>query len=279
MPTAGALTQVDFEGTDAAALADGFYYNRSTAGAVEVAGGGLVGGATRYTIEAVETDVPALAGITAPGAPAGDVEPPTSLSPGSSSRMSAPTVPGWRRPSRSCGNADTSAMPSSQPGDAPPAWASELGDYSFQPSAAGHSLARIDALFRQLLDRQAAAAADGPDASLVAAVGDEEQFATAASLIATELGFPSRVVVGVRLAPRRTPRCACPDGGCRGRDVTAWIEVHSAEGDWVPVDVTPQHTEPIDSEARGSATPRTSPRCGRRRPRRSSLPSRCSATP
>ena len=40
MPTAGALTQVDFDGADAAALADGFYYNRSTAGAVEVAGGG-----------------------------------------------------------------------------------------------------------------------------------------------------------------------------------------------------------------------------------------------
>ena len=49
-----------------------------------------------------------------------------------------------------------------QPGHVLPAWAGELGDYSFQPSAAGHSLARIDALFRQLLDRQAAAEADGP---------------------------------------------------------------------------------------------------------------------
>ena len=58
---------------------------------------------------------------------------------------------------------------------------------------------------------------------------------------------------------------ACPDGGCRGRDVTAWIEVQSAEGDWVPVDVTPQHTDRSTARPAGSATPRTSPRCGRRR--------------
>ena len=86
-----------------------------------------------------------------------------------------------------------------RPVDELPKWASELGDYSFQPSAAGHSLARIGALFQQLLDRRADAAAEGPDASLVAAVGDDEQFAVAASLIAGQLGFPSRVVVGVRM--------------------------------------------------------------------------------
>ena len=31
--------------------------------------------------------------------------------------------------------------------------------------------------------------------------------------------------------------------------------MQSAEGDWVPVDVTPQHTDPIDSEARRQRDP------------------------
>ena len=87
-------------------------------------------------------------------------------------------------------------------------------------------------------------------------MGDDEQFATGRSRSSrTQLGFPSRVVVGVRLQPEADAAPACPDGGCRGRDVTAWIEVQSVEGDWVPVDVTPQHTDPIDSEARRQRDP------------------------
>ena len=254
MPTAGALTQVDFDGADAAALADGFYYNRSTAGAVEVAGGGLSEG-DAYTIEAVAADLPALAEIAAPGARAGDIEPPASLVTWLEAQNVGPGGAGLEKAVSLLRERGYLSHALARPEDALPAWARELGDYSFQPSAAGHSLARIDALFRQLLDRQAAAEADGADASLVAGVGDDEQFATAASLIATQLGFPSRVVVGVRLVPEADAPPVCPDGGCRGRDVTAWLEVQSAEGDWVPVDVTPQHTDPIDSESRRQRDP------------------------
>ena len=130
---------------------------------------------------------------------------------------------------------------------------SELGDYLFQPSAAGHSLARIDALFQQLLDRRADAAADGPDASWSPGSAMTSS-SRRGSLIAQQLGFPARVVVGVRLGTD-VGAATCPDGACRGRDLSAWIEVKSADGAWVPVDVTPQHTEPIDSDARRQRDP------------------------
>src|SRR3546814_9538657 len=77
-----------------------------------------------------------------------------------------------------------------------------LAGYSFQPSAAGHSLARIDTMFSRLLERESDPRAAASD-NYVAAVGDDEQFAVATALIARELGFPARVVVGARLsAPR-----------------------------------------------------------------------------
>src|SRR5690606_24310818 len=78
--------------------------------------------------------------------------------------------------------------------DEEPRWAVELAGYELQPSAAGHSLARIDQLFERLLEREQNV--QSPSESFVAAVGDDEQFAVAVALIAGELGFPSRVVIG-----------------------------------------------------------------------------------
>ncbi len=61
-------------------------------------------------------------------------------------------------------------------------------------------------------------------------VGDQEQYASAAALLATRLGVPARVVVGA-IIPR--------GGVVRGRDVTAWIEVRLADGSWrtIPTEV------------------------------------------
>ena len=279
MPTAGQLTQVDFEGSDAGALADGFYYNRSTAAAVEIAGGGVSEG-DAYTIEAVAPDVPALSDITAPGVPAGDVEPPASLVTWLEEQDVSADGMGLERAVALLRERGYLSHSLAGPGaGAPPAWASELAGYSFQPSAAGHSLARIDTMFRQLLDRRADAAADGPDASLVAAVGDDEQFAVAASLIAGQLGFPSRVVVGVRLAPEPDAPGTCPGGECRGRDLSAWMEVQSAEGTGSPSTSRPSTPPPSTATRAASGTPRTSQRSGRRPPKRSSHPTRSSATP
>lgn len=124
-------------------------------------------------------------------------------------------------------------------------WIARLAaaDYSFQPSYAGHSTARVEELFSALYDQERAAGADASRESLVAAIGDDEQFAAAAALLARYFGFDSRVVIGTRLrsveaAPAVAP---CASGSCTGANVSAWIEVRSASGAWVPVDASPQY--------------------------------------
>ena len=96
-----------------------------------------------------------------------------------------------------CASGATSATRSRSATETP-LWMQSLPDYTFQPSASGHSLARIDAMFARLLERETDPRAAASE-NFVAAVGDDEQFATAVALIARELGFPARVVVGARL--------------------------------------------------------------------------------
>ena len=110
--------------------------------------------------------------------------------------------------------------------ESPPTWLTEIPGYTFESSASGHSLARIDALFRALLDREAEVG--DADLPLVAAVGDDEQFSVAVALIARELGFPARVVVGARLASDDALR-TCDAGACRGGDIVAWTEANAGE--------------------------------------------------
>ena len=117
-----------------------------------------------------------------------------------------------------------------------------LPDYTFQPSASGHSLARIDAMFARLLERETDPRAAASE-NYVAAVGDDEQFAVAVALIARELGFPARVVVGARLSSADSELRTCDAGVCRAQDLAAWTEVQSAAGEWIPVDVTPQYAQ------------------------------------
>lgn len=254
LPTFGSVSQVVFDGPDAARLADGFYYNAASTAAIETARGGLRSGDS-YTVTAVTAPVPALASLMAPGAPAGSVAPPASLvawvklqDAGTGGAALAELISRLRARGYLSHSLQFDAA-------APPSWAASLGDYAFQPSASGHSLARIDALFQALLDRQSAQAAAGPGASLVAAVGDDEQFAVAAALIAGQLGFPARVVVGARLSGADTGVPACIAGVCRAADVTVWTEVQSATGQWVPIDVTPQHTQPLDTEVHAQRDP------------------------
>ena len=68
-------------------------------------------------------------------------------------------------------------------------------------------------------------------------IGDAEQYAVAAALMARQLGFPARVVFGF-----------VPQGGViRGDDVTAWIEVDTAQYGWVAIDPVPED-RPIPEE-------------------------------
>lgn len=64
-------------------------------------------------------------------------------------------------------------------------------------------------------------------------LGDQEQYAVTAALMARQLGFPARVVMGfVAPADARGPVTFL------GSDASAWIEVQTTTG-WVTVDTTP----------------------------------------
>jgi len=65
-------------------------------------------------------------------------------------------------------------------------------------------------------------------------LGDQEQYAVTAALMARQLGFPARVVVGF-VAPKDTTGDAVT---FTGSDISAWIEVQTTTG-WVTVDPTP----------------------------------------
>lgn len=98
------------------------------------------------------------------------------------------------------------------------------------PSRAGHSLERLEELFEAPM------------------VGDAEQYATAAMLLARQVGFDARVVVGF------TPESIEPDAPTRvlGSDADAWIEVRTETG-WVGIDVSPE-PRPIPDEEEGAPT-------------------------
>lgn len=93
-------------------------------------------------------------------------------------------------------------------------------------SASGHGANRIAALF-----------ASSP------MLGDAEQYAAAAALIATQTGFPSRVVMGFIAgddAQAESPTVFL------GQDMTAWIEINTSDG-WVALDPNPP-VRPIPDE-------------------------------
>lgn len=240
MPTVGSLTGIQFRGESSSALADGFFYSPSAQTGVVLGGTALTTGLGYRQEAAVPTSLPAVADLV----------------PGRTSPQLLPaTVPesltDWIRAQEAPGGGEGLALlierlrargflshALSIDAERPPLWRAELGDYTFEPSRAGHSTDRIDAMFTALLQRETDVGGED-DALLVAAVGDDEQFSVAAAMIADQLGFAVRIVLGARLTGDELPRCE--DGGCRGGDVSAWIEVQDASGVWVPVDVTPQH--------------------------------------
>lgn len=242
VPLGGSVTGISFEGDRATALADAFFYQREGGMGVDLAEPGLAAGQRYVQQGAVSGGVPAVAQLTA--------------------TRQGPTLPEEIVPESLVDWIDQQDAPAGGPGlamlierlrargflshavtvpeGAAPAWITALGDYSFQSSRAGHSTDRIDRLFRALNEKQSEVGGDD-DRMLVAGVGDDEQFAVAAMMIADQLGFDARVVVGVRLESDEPGLPACSGGACRGGDVSAWVEVQDAGGAWVPIDVTPQH--------------------------------------
>jgi transglutaminase-like putative cysteine protease len=208
VPDAGAFESIAFDGDRAATLTDAFYYNATT-GTAAVLGGLQAGDA--YRVAAVLPDQPTTAqlGELTPGdaevARLGEI--PEELALYLEERVRALTDPGER----------LAAMLDALQTDG---YISHGLDADAPPSRSGHGADRI--------------------AELVTAsrmIGDAEQYAVAAALMARQLGFPARVVFG--FAPQ--------DGVVRGEDVTAWIEVDTAQYGWVAIDPVPEE-RPIPEE-------------------------------
>jgi hypothetical protein len=138
-------------------------------------------------------------------------------------------------------------------------WVAALSgnQYQFTSSYSGHSRARVEDLFSQLVSLERKAGAEAVSTQLVAAIGDDEQFATAAALLARYYGFDSRVVIGTRLvnADPAIPIPAC-GASCTGGNLSAWIEVRNRAGQWVTIDTSPQVQVPPTVVSEGIELPK-----------------------
>lgn len=110
------------------------------------------------------------------------------------------------------------------------------------PSRAGHGLDRMQELF-----------------DLRYLVGDQEQYASAMAIMARQLGFPARVVMGY--APEQISTESTTE--IRGSDVTAWVEVPFEGFGWVAFDPTPDQTDvPVNT----TTDPQSKPKAQVRQP-------------
>lgn len=205
LPTAGLLETVRFAGVGATALRESFYYN-STAGTAVVVDG--VSAGDRFQLAAVVPDGPGAdeIGSLEPGdAPVPDV----AVLPDELSVTLARYTAGIDGPGESLAAAIAGLKADG--------YISHGVSDDEPPSRSGHSADRITELVSE-----------------PRMIGDEEQYAVAAALMARALGFPARVVMG--FAPDVADTGATV---VRGADISAWIEVDTAEYGWVTVDPTP----------------------------------------
>jgi transglutaminase-like putative cysteine protease len=204
LPTVGKLESVTFGGAGASALRDAFYYNDASGTAAVVKG---LSAGDSYTIDAVVPDQPTDAQLA-------------SLEPGSA------TVP--------------------SPRNVPDELTAKLDEYTSGIDGAGKRLVAmlaglaVDGYISHGVGADEPASRSGHAADRIAElvtsprmIGDAEQYAVAAALMADDLGFPARVVVG--FVPS--------SGTVTGSDISAWIEVDTAQYGWVTIDPTPEARE------------------------------------
>ncbi|MGO4689298.1 transglutaminase-like domain-containing protein [Glaciibacter sp. 2TAF33] len=204
VPGVGQLERITFLGDTATARADSFFYNdNSGTGAVL---GGLRPG-DRFRAESV---VPPAADDVA------------KLEPGNHALPAIGVVP----------DGLAQALDSWVKADDPPG--QQLKDMLDGLKAEGyisHGIAPDEPVSRSGhgADRIAQLFSDRP------MLGDQEQYAVAAALLARQIGFPARVVLG--FVPARaadgTPVTVV------GADISAWIEVETSAGSWVSLDPNP----------------------------------------
>lgn len=260
VPIVSELRSIAFTGPERSALSDGFFFNQESATGIQLAQHGLPEGA-RYRLEAtVNAAEPQEVASFTPARSEGSFDAaivPEALAPWVGLQQVSPDGAGLLElidRLRARGFLSHSLMLDEQE---PAAWSSDLGAYAFESSRAGHSTDRINSLFTDLLDREEEIGSEAPDKLLVAAVGDDEQFAMAAALLADSLGFDTRVAVGAKLSTDDPTGIApCVAGVCTGQNMTVWIEVRdAATGAWAPIDVTPQHEHPPSPEVKQQSDP------------------------
>jgi hypothetical protein len=215
LPGVGHLRQIDFDGANASALSNNFFYNDMTGSSAVV--GGLAAG-DRYRMESVVAQTPSLDELS-------------EIRPGSASLPPSVDLPAVMTERLELYTDGISGA-----GERLVAMLEGLKDDGYishgvaenEPtSLSGHGIDRITSLFT-----------DRP------MVGDDEQYAVAAALLARQLGFPARVVMG--FLPTADP--AADTATVTGDDISAWIEVQSENGTWLTVDTTPPLREIPEKE-------------------------------
>lgn len=231
LPTVGDLERVEFTGADADDERGSFFYNGSTQTGAVVGG---VRDGTSYDLTAVVPDQPTEEQLAA-------------ARPGSAA---VPTVRDVPDAVRETVEATTDSDESSGAKLVAVIQALKRTGYvshgvgDDRMSRSGHGADRIQELLTSPL-----------------MIGDQEQYAVAAALIADELGFPARVVMGFTAGGDSGAAGASANGGTttfRGSDVTARIEVDTAQWGWVMLNPNPSVRE-IPNEQQQTPQPVTRP--------------------
>lgn len=213
LPSTGHLVEIQFSGANRDDLADSYFYNDLTGTSVAVSG---VAPGDGYRMTSVVTPMPSSAELA-------DIRPGTAVLP------PIDDLPALVRE-----RLDTYTEDIAAPGAQLVAMLEGLKTDGYishgvaadePPSRSGHGIDRIEEL---LTDKPM--------------IGDAEQYAVVAALMARQLGFPARVVMGF-VAPE-------PGGTVTltGGDVSAWIEVQDATGRWLAADPVPAVREIPDEE-------------------------------
>lgn len=212
LPTVGRFESVAFDPADAARLSDGFYYNNAS-GTAAVLGG--VRSGESYTLRAVLPNQPSTAELA-------------KLTPGAAVVPRIGVLPDdltQHLDSYTAGKTSSGArLVAMLDGLKKEGYISHGLDPAQPVSRSGHAADRISELFT--------------DPRMI---GDAEQYSVAAALMARQLGFPARVVFGF------APRVSGSTTRVTGADVSAWIEVDTAEYGWVTIDPSPA-VRPIPAE-------------------------------
>jgi hypothetical protein len=202
LPTVGDVERVGFGGARSAQLTDAFFFNRTTGTAAVL--GGVRRGDT-YTVDAILPTTPDDAELRAARPGDASVPKPRNVPEAVATAVAADTQ-GLDSPGEKLA-AVVEAIRAS-------GYISHGTDDSWPYSRSGHSADRITELL-----------------TAPPMLGDAEQYAATVALMADELGFPARVVLGFVPSEGATT--------VTGSDVSAWVEVDLAEYGWVAIDATP----------------------------------------